>query len=252
MNPITVLLAEDHDIVREGLRSLLEISKDFLVLGEAKTGLQAVDLAVRLRPEVVVMDIGMPIMNGFQATYEILQARPKTRILVLSAHSDDEYVARMTSVGVLGYLTKQNSGQSLVHAIKEVAAGRPFFSPSIQRRLSDAKRRAMESGLGSKASSVVLTTREEEVLHCVAEGKSNKQVAERLGISIKTVEKHRQQLMDKLNIHDTAGLTRHAIAKGIIDTIIPVDPFSPRHQNLPVRMSTIRTSSTRPRPPLGK
>jgi DNA-binding NarL/FixJ family response regulator len=220
MKRITVLLAEDHSIVREGLRSLLELGSDFEVVGEAETGRQAVDLARKLRPAVVVMDIAMPLLNGFEATRQILLAAPDTKVLVLSAHSDDEYVAHMAAVGASGYLVKQNSGQVLVHAIKEVASGRQYFSPSISKRQGNAERRARESGAARGKPKRSLTGREAEVLQLVAEGAANKQVAAELGISVKTVEKHRQQLMDKLDIHDTAGLTRHAIATGVIESTV--------------------------------
>jgi len=222
MKCITVLLAEDHDIVREGLRSLLELSGDFQVVGEASNGRQAVDLVKKLKPTVVVMDIAMPLLNGFEATRQILLAAPATKVLVLSAHSDDEYVAHMAEVGASGYLVKQNSGQVLVHAVKEVASGRPYFSPSILKRVENAERKSRESGAASGKVTRPLTSREAEVLQLVAEGAANKQVAAELGISIKTVEKHRQQLMDKLDIHDTAGLTRHAIATGVIENSIQV------------------------------
>jgi DNA-binding NarL/FixJ family response regulator len=216
----TILLAEDHAIVREGLRSLLELCEDFEVVGEAETGRQAVELVRKLRPQVVVMDIAMPMLNGFEATRQILLAAPKTKVLVLSAHSDDEYVAHMAAVGASGYLVKQNSGQILVRAVREIARGHPFFSPSIARRMGDAERRSREHGPGREAATAPLTTREAEVLQRVAEGAPNKQIAEELGISIKTVEKHRQRLMNRLNIHDTAGLTRHAIATGVIESRI--------------------------------
>jgi DNA-binding NarL/FixJ family response regulator len=219
MKRITVLLAEDHAIVREGLRSLLEQGGDFDVVGEAETGRQAVEMARKLLPQVVVMDIAMPLLNGFEATRQILLAAPATRVLVLSAHSDDEYVAHMAAVGASGYLVKQNSGQVLVHAVKEIASGRPYFSPSIAKRMTDAVRKSRESGARGKPKRA-LTAREAEVLQLVAEGAPNKRVAAELGISIKTVEKHRQQLMDKLDIHDTAGLTRHAIATGVIESSV--------------------------------
>ncbi len=220
MKRITVLLAEDHDIVREGLRSLLELSGDFEVVGEAANGRQAVDMVIKLKPTVVVMDIAMPLLNGFEATRQILLATPATKVLVLSAHSDDEYVARMAEVGASGYLVKQNSGQVLVHAVKEVASGRKYFSASILKRVENAERKSRESGTAPGKAKRALTSREAEVLQLVAEGAANKQVAAELGISIKTVEKHRQQLMDKLDIHDTAGLTRHAIATGVIENSI--------------------------------
>ena len=220
MKRITVLLAEDHAIVREGLRSLLELDRDFEVVGEAATGREAVNLARKLQPTVVVMDIAMPVLNGFEATRQILVAAPATKVLVLSAHSDDEYVAHMAAVGASGYLVKQNSGQVLVHAIREIVSGRPYFSPSISKRLRDAKQKARESGASGGQPKRSLTSREAEVLQLVAEGAANKQVASELGISIKTVEKHRQQLMDKLGIHDTAGLTRYAISAGVIESSI--------------------------------
>jgi DNA-binding NarL/FixJ family response regulator len=220
MKRITVLLAEDHGIVREGLKSLLELGSDFEVVGEAATGRQAVELARKLRPTVVVMDIAMPLLNGFEATRQILLAAPGTKVLVLSAHSDDEYVEHMAAAGASGYLVKQNSGQVLVQAIKEVASGRSYFSQSISKRQGNAERRARESGAARSKPKRALTGREAEVLQLVAEGAANKQVAAELGISVKTVEKHRQQLMDKLDIHDTAGLTRHAIATGVIESTI--------------------------------
>lgn len=222
MSSIRVLLAEDHAIVREGLRALLKLSAEFEVVGEASTGRDAVEMAETLSPDVVVMDIAMPMLNGFEATRQILASSPNAKILVLSAHSDDEYVAHMAAVGASGFLVKQNSGDALVYAIKEIAAGRPYFSPSIMKRLRDSDRKAREYGLPQGKPKRPLTPREAEVLQLVAEGAPNKQVASELGISIKTVEKHRQQLMDKLNIHDTAGLTRHAIATGVIECSIQV------------------------------
>jgi len=220
VNATTIVLAEDHDIVREGLRSLLALYPEFAVVGEASDGRQAVALALKLRPHIVVMDIAMPGLNGFEATRQIRHGSPATKILALSAHSDDEYVAQMAAVGAAGYLVKKNSGQVLIHAIREIVAGRPFFSASISKRMQDAARRAHERGESRTRPAPTLTKREAEVLQCVAEGAANKQIAADLNISIKTVEKHRQQLMDKLNIHDTAGLTRHAIATGVIESSI--------------------------------
>lgn len=225
MKRITILLAEDHAIVREGLRSLLELA-GFEVVGEAATGREAVELAKTLRPAVVVMDIAMPTLNGFEATRQILLVAPKTKVLVLSAHSDDEYVARMAAIGAAGYLVKHNSGQMLVQAIKQILSGRVYFSPSIVKRLGDTERRAREDGVAGKA----LTLREAEILQLVAEGMANKQIAAHLGISQKTVEKHRQQVMDKLNIHDTAGLTRYAIATGVIENSIQITTHFDGHK----------------------
>jgi DNA-binding NarL/FixJ family response regulator len=219
--PIKVLIAEDHGIVREGLRTLLDLTSGIEVVGEAATGREAVELATRFQPDVILMDIAMPTLNGFEATRQIRSLSPDSKVLVLSAHSDEEYVEHFLSIGVSGYLVKQNSGQILVDAIKEVASGRLYFSPSISERMRKVELKAFQRGeKGSTRQS--LTTREAEVLQMVAEGSANKQIASGLGISIKTVEKHRQKLMDKLNIHDIAGLTRHAIATGVIESCTQV------------------------------
>ena len=177
MNRITVLLAEDHAIVREGLRALLELSDDFEIVGEAATGRQAVDMARKFNPTVVVMDIAMPLLNGFEAARQIRLEAPTSKVLVLSAHSDDEYVAHMLAIGASGYLLKQNSGQSLVLAVKAVARGGSYFSPSIAKRLRDADRRSWSDGSTGSVSGQTLTTREAEVLQLVAEGAANKQIA---------------------------------------------------------------------------
>ena len=217
MKPITIILAEDHAMVREGLRSLLDMDRSLLLVGEASNGREAVKLAAKLQPAVLVMDIAMPMLNGFEATRQIQQVSPKTRILVLSAHSDDEYIDNMVLVGASGYLLKQSSGQMLLQAIHALARGHTFFSSSMLRHIEATQAAALGKSPRELRPLPPLTTREAEVLQLVAEGAANKQVAVELGISIKTVEKHRQQLMDKLNIHDTAGLTRHAIARGVIE-----------------------------------
>jgi DNA-binding NarL/FixJ family response regulator len=222
MKKITILLAEDHDIVREGLRLLLKLNGNFNVVGEAKNGREAVQLARKFQPNVIVMDIAMPILNGFEATRKIRIEAPDSKILILSAHADDEYVERMLAEGVTGYLVKQNSGQVFIEAIHKIAKGQPFFSQSIAKRLHDLKRRVLEHGGAATGLHLhqKLTAREAEVLQLVAEGHANKQIASLLGISIKTVEKHRQQVMNKLDIHETAGLTRYAIATGVIESSI--------------------------------
>ncbi|HKQ98247.1 MAG TPA: response regulator transcription factor [Candidatus Polarisedimenticolia bacterium] len=211
MKRITVLLADDHLVVREGLRALLKAESDIEVVGEARDGRRAVRLIRTLLPEVVVMDIAMPLLNGLEATRQILKAIPATRVLVLSAHGDDEYVEQAIALGAAGYLIKQTSADLLARAIREVHAGRTVFSPALSRRLLDRRQR-------SPARVPRLSVREMEVLQLIAEGKANKQTAAEMGISIKTVEKHRQNLMGKLDIHDTAGLTRYAIAAGVIES----------------------------------
>lgn len=219
MKPITVLLADDHTVVRQGLRALLETEGDIEVVGEAQTGRQAVQLTKELLPAVVVMDIAMPLLNGLEATRQILKAVPATKVLVLSAHGDDEYVGQVMGLGAAGYLIKQTSALVLSKAIREVHKGNTFFSPSISRRLRDREQSSPHGAAGRpKKADARLTSREVEILQLIAEGKANKQTAAELGISIKTVEKHRQRLMSKLDIHDTAGLTRYALAAGIIES----------------------------------
>ena len=217
---ITVLLAEDHAIVRQGLCGLLKTDGHFKIVGEARTGREAVELARTLLPDVILMDIAMPVLNGLEATRQVLLANPAARVLVLSAHSDDVYVERMTEAGAAGFIEKQTSAEVLAKAIREVSAGRSFFSPSITKRLQSASRHPRRRDGLAKANGRRLTNRESEVLQMVAEGSANKQIAAGLGISIKTVEKHRQHLMEKLNIHDTAGLTRYAISAGVIESSV--------------------------------
>jgi DNA-binding NarL/FixJ family response regulator len=222
---ITILLADDHIIFREGLRGLLKTASGFKIVGEAATGREAVELAAQLNPLVVVMDIAMPQLNGIEACRQIIASQPETRVILLSAHSDDEFIERAAEVGAVGYLVKQNSAEQLVRAIREVAEGNRFFSPSIARRMHiDSARMEPGNGFGHTHASPAtrLTPRQKEVLQLVAEGAPNKQVAAALGISIKTVEKHRQQLMDKLDIHDTAGLTRYAIAARLVESSVQV------------------------------
>lgn len=220
--PITVLLAEDHMVVREGLRRILEAECDIEVVGEATTGRQAVEMTARLRPAVVVMDIAMPLLNGLEATRQIRQALPDVKVLILSAHSDDAYVDRVMALEAAGYLIKQTSAHCLSEAIREVRKGNTFFSPTIARRYHKRRQAALDRKGRPKAEVTRLSPREVEVLQLIAEGGANKQIAAELGISIKTVEKHRGQLMRKLDIHDTAGLTRYAIAVGIIESSVQV------------------------------
>lgn len=218
--PITVLLVEDHQIVREGLRTLLQAETDLEVVGEAASGRQAVELANKLHPAVIVMDIAMPLLNGLEATRQILKAMPGTRVLMLSAHSDDAYVEQVLALGAAGYLIKQTAAHILPKAIREVAKGNIYFSPAIAKRFAHHQQQTPGRLGGLKKKIAQLTSREMEVLQLVAEGKANKETASELGIGIKTVEKHREHLMEKLNIHDTAGLTRYAISAGIIESSV--------------------------------
>jgi DNA-binding NarL/FixJ family response regulator len=214
---ITVLLADDHTVVRQGLRVLLEAENDIKVVAEAENGRQAVQLAKRHRPDVVVLDVAMPLLNGLEATRQIIRDAPQSKVLILSSYSDDEYVQELTEQGAMGYLVKQSAANDLLKAVREAQKGNAFFSPSISKRLLEHCREALVRGQVGKKRGRRLTSREAEVLQLIAEGHANKQIATELTISIKTVEKHRQQVMNKLNIHDVAGLTRHAIAKGIVE-----------------------------------
>jgi DNA-binding NarL/FixJ family response regulator len=217
---ITVLLAEDHQIVREGLRKILESEACIDVVGEASTGRQALKLVEELHPAVVVMDIAMPLLNGLQATRQIMEAAPETKVLILSAHGDDAYIEKAMALGALGFLLKQTSAHVLADAIQEIDKGNTYFSPSVAKRLRQRNSDELDRKGRLKTGTTHLTPREMEVLQLIAEGEANKQIAAELDISIKTVEKHRSHLMKKLAIHDTAGLVRYAIAEGIIESSV--------------------------------
>ncbi len=222
MNRITVLLADDHTIVREGFRTMLKLEDDIEVVGEAQDGRQAVALVKKFRPAVVLMDIAMPLLNGLEAARQVRKSFPETKVIMLSAHSDDAYVENATESGAAGFLLKQTSAHEVCRAIREVHQGKTFFSPSITRRLDRLSSAAPVRAGALRKKAALLTSREMEVLQLIAEGKANKETASQLGIGIKTVEKHREHLMAKLDIHDTAGLTRYAISAGIIESSVQV------------------------------
>jgi len=220
MKRITVLLVEDHQMVRDGFRSLLKHEADIEVIGEAENGRQAVQLTGKLRPDVVVMDIAMPQLNGLEAARQIRKDFPDVKVLILSAHSDDAYVEQVAALGAAGFLLKQTSSDVLPKAIREVNKGRKVFNAAMTKRLN--RQNAPAPGELFQRKNNRLSSREIEVLQLIAEGKPNKQVAAELGVSFKTVDKHRQHLMSKLDIHDVAGLTRYALAKGIIENNVRV------------------------------
>ena len=214
MNRINILLVEDHMIVREGLRRLLESEVDLAVIGEASNGSEALALAIELSPDVVLMDIEMPRGNGLQAMRRILKFLPETKIIVLTAHADEAHAQKAIHAGAAGFLPKQHSVNALRRVIRKVQQGHKMYLPSIPESL--ARFHPQHNGAAMKNQDTSkLTSREIEVLQCIAGGNSNKQTAEVLGISIKTVEKHRGHLMEKLGIHNTASLTRYAITTGI-------------------------------------
>jgi DNA-binding NarL/FixJ family response regulator len=201
---------------------MLKLEPDLDVVGEARDGREAVAMAMKLRPDVVLMDIAMPELNGLEATRQLVKALPGTRIIILTAHCDDAYVRSAVGCGVAGFLVKQDSTHDICRAIREVHQGGIHYTTSVAKRFIRMNPQARDrSGKMAKKASQ-LTSREMEVLQLIAEGKANKETAAQLGISIKTVEKHRGHLMDKLDIHDTAGLTRHAVASGIIESSVQV------------------------------
>jgi DNA-binding NarL/FixJ family response regulator len=218
MSNITVLLADDHNIVRQGLKALLTAETDIAVVAEAQSGREAVLLAAQLHPEVVIMDLAMPLLNGWEATRQILKGTPAAKVLVLSTYNGMDHVRQAIAAGAAAYLIKQTAAADLVKAIREVKKGNAYFSPAIAQQLREETCRSLAGDESVKAPNVELTLREAEVLQLIAEGFANKQIAAELGLSVKTVEKHRQQVMNKLKIHDTAGLVRHAVAHGIIET----------------------------------
>ena len=217
MKKIKVLLADDHALMREGCRMMLELENDLEVVGEAQDGRQAVELAKKLQPDVTLMDIAMPSLNGLEAARQIHKAIPATKVLMLSGHGDDTYVQTATKSGAAGFVLKENSAQEVRQAIREVHQGKKYFSPDIVRHFERRKLPSPGGAGGRNPPPAHLTSREIEVLQLIAEGNANKQTAAELGIHLKTVEKHRGHLMEKLDIHHTAGLTRYAIRAGVIE-----------------------------------
>jgi len=215
-SPISVLLADDHAIVRQGLFRLITADPRFKIVAAAKNGREAVALALETRPDVCVVDLSMPLLNGTEATRQILAALPKTKVIILTAYDDDAYFERLRASGAVGFLAKHASIELLTQAMLQVVQGSTWFTDSTGKPRRQRVTAPLDRNGMARASGLLLTSRETEVLQLVAEGCANKQVAAILGISIKTVEKHRQQLMNKLGIHDTAGLTRHAVSTGVI------------------------------------
>jgi len=215
VRPLKILLADDHAVVRKGLRYLLETQGQHTVIGEAADGREAVRLCSEMKPDVVVMDIAMPGLNGIDATAQILKENPDIAVVILSMHSDESYILRALTSGAKGYLLKDSAEEDLVKAIETVASGRPFFSPVIAQAMLDDYVRQLQMR-GVQDSYDLLTDREKEVLQMLAEGKSNKEVATILNLSPYTVETHRNRIMQKLNLHNTAELVLYAVRKKLI------------------------------------
>jgi len=215
MKRTRILLADDHTLMRRGLRLVIEQQSDLSVVGEARDGREAVALAGSLRPDVVVIDIGMPNLNGIEACHQITRSNPETAAIMLSMHSDESYVLRALKAGAKGYLLKDSAESELIGAVRAVATGKSFFSPSVSKvLLNDYMRKLRRSG--AEDAYDLLTAREREILQLVAEGKSNKDVANLLNLSVYTVETHRSHVMEKLNLRGVPELILYAVRKGII------------------------------------
>jgi len=215
MKRIRILLADDHTVMRAGLRALFERHANFEVVGEAEDGPGAVQMAATLTPDVVVMDIGMPNLNGIETTRQILAKNPSTSIVILSMYSDESYVMRALQAGARAYLLKDSAVADVIRAVEAVIQGKSFFSPAISRILAEDYVRALKQQ-GASDSYELLTSREREILQLLAEGKSNKDVATKLDISVYTAETHRKRILQKLSLHNSAELVLYAVRKGII------------------------------------
>lgn len=215
MKQIRILLADDHNVIRHGLRLLLESHPEFVVVAEAADGRQAIDQAAATRPDVVVLDITMPNLSGTEAAERITELLPSTAIVFLSMHSDEGYVLRALKAGAKGYLLKDSAEGDLIEAIRAVSNGQAFFSPEVSRMLVEDYMREIKAR-GVHDSYELLTAREREILHLLAAGKSNKDIAGMLSLSLYTVETHRRNLQEKLNLHSLAELILYAVRKGLI------------------------------------
>ena len=215
MKTIRIVLADDHTVVRKGLRLLLETQPGFSVIADASDGREAVALAEKLAPDVVVMDVAMPILNGIEAARQITGKQPQTAVVFLSMHSDEGYVLKALKAGARAYLLKDSAEYDLINAVRAVSDGKAFFSPAISKMLVEDYMRQMQER-SVEDSYELLTTREREVLQLLAEGKNNKEVASLLNLSLYTVETHRSNIFQKLNLHSGAELILYAIRKGVI------------------------------------
>ena len=215
MPKLRLLLADDHTLMRQGLRKILEERPEWDVIAEVGDGREAVKKCVALKPDVAVLDVAMPLLNGIDATQQIVRKAPETKVLVLSMYSDEAYVTRALQAGATGYMLKDSAGKDLLKGIASVAAGQAYFSPAIARlMLDDYVRRVAGSGIVDRYET--LSSREREIFQLIAEARTNKEVAELLEISPATVETHRARILQKLDIHNTAELVLYAVRRGVI------------------------------------
>jgi len=215
MGRVRILLADDHTVVRQGLRKLLEERPDWEVIAEAGDGREAVRLAEQQKPDVAILDVAMPLLNGIEATRQITKRVPSTRVLVLSMHADEAYVTQILQAGATGYLLKDSADVDLLKAVGEAAQGRSFFSPAIARvMLDDYVRQLADKGVTDRYES--LSEREREIFQLIAEAKTNKEIAALLSVSPSTVETHRAHIMEKLDLHSAAEIVLYAVRRGVI------------------------------------
>jgi two-component system, NarL family, response regulator NreC len=214
MGMLRILLADDHTLVRQGLRKVLEERPDWQVVAEAGNGRDAVRLAEEHRPDVAVVDVAMPLLNGVEATRQIARRAPQTKILVLSMYSDEAYVTQILKAGAIGYLLKDSADVDLLQAVQSVAQGKSFFSPAVGRLMADDY--ARQRGDAAADRYELLSDREREIFQLVAEGKTNKEIASLLFISISTVETHRARIMEKLDLHSAAEIVLYAVRRGVV------------------------------------
>lgn len=215
MSKLRVMIGDDHTLVRQGLRKILEERPDWEVVAEVGDGREAVKRALAIKPDVAILDVGMPLLNGIDAAQQIVRKLPDTQVLILSMHSDEAYVTRALQAGAKGYMLKDSAGKDLLKGVAAVAAGQAFFSPSVAKlMLDDYVRRVSGTGVADRYET--LSEREREIFQLVAEGRTNKEVAEVLEISPATVETHRAHILQKLDIHNTAELVLYAVRRGII------------------------------------
>jgi DNA-binding NarL/FixJ family response regulator len=215
MGQLRILLADDHTVVRQGLRKVLEERSDWIVVAEAGNGREAVQKAEEAKPDVAILDVAMPLLNGIEATRQIVKRSPATRVLVLTMHSDEAYVNQILKAGATGYLLKDSADVDLIQAVSAVSQGKSFFSPGVARlMLDDYVRQLADKGITDRYES--LSEREREIFQLIAEGKANKEIAVILSISPSTVETHRARIMEKLDLHSAAEIVLYAVRRGVI------------------------------------